>query len=212
MRLGLDLENLLQLPTNGRKARNEFGLGRDDLVVTIVGRLVPIKNHELFFNCAHIVAQKCDTHVRFLVVGDGELRSSLEQQVEHLELSSRTRFVGWQQDMAKVYQATDIVVLTSLNEGTPVSIIEAMAAAKPVVATDVGGVADIVADGVSGFVVPPFNSQALAEKIILLLQDKKLCGEFGQNAREIVSSQYSTQRLVRDVTGLYFDLMNKGRL
>lgn len=204
--LGLDLENLLQLSSDGLKSHGEFGLGHGDLVVTIVGRMAPIKNHELFFNCASVVAQKCGDHVRFLVVGDGELRSALEQQVKRLGLSSRTRFVGWQSEMAKVYQVSDIVVLTSLNEGTPVSIIEAMAAAKPVVATNVGGVSDIVSDGVTGFVVPSNNVQAITDKILILLASEKLRRTFGQNARKAVASRFTTKRLVRDVAFLYHDL------
>ena len=206
--LGLDLDRLLCLSSNGAKGDSAFNLNPDDLVVSIIGRLVPIKNHQLFLSSARLLVQQFGANVRFLVVGDGELRSTLEQQTVQLGLSDHVHFVGWQADVTKVYQASDIVVLTSLNEGTPVSIIEAMAAAKPVVATAVGGVADVVANGNTGFIVPSNDVQALTDKILILLKNENLRYQFGQRARKQVAFQFSTKRLVRDMDSLYQELNN----
>ena len=117
-------------------------------MVGIVGRLVPIKNHVLFIEAARqVLLERPD--VVFAIAGDGELRAMLEAEA-HRVLGERVRFLGWVFDLALLYAALDVVVLTSLNEGTPVALIEAMAAGRPVVATDVGGVAEVVRDDPNG--------------------------------------------------------------
>ena len=118
-------------------------------MIGIVGRLVPVKNHRMFLDAAaHLVPRPSSLVPRFWIVGDGELRDDLQRYATSLELNGTVRFLGWRRDLPAVYRDLDIVVLTSRNEGSPVSLIEAMAAARPVVATDVGGVRELLAGDV----------------------------------------------------------------
>ncbi len=125
--------------------RRELGLAPDVPLVGIVGRLSPIKNHYLFLEvAARIAAVRPD--VRFLVVGDGELGSAIRARAHRLKLSNRVIFAGWRSDLAQVYGDLDVLVSCSDNEGMPISLIEAMAAGCPVLATNVGGVPDLIDD------------------------------------------------------------------
>src|SRR5439155_15307328 len=142
--------------------RRTLGIAEDTPVVGIVARLVPIKAHEVFFEAARQVLQ-ADASVRFLVIGDGERRAELDALVDRLGLREAVIFLGWRRDMREVYADLDVVALTSRNEGSPVALIEAMAAARPVVSTAVGGVPEVVVDGVTGLTVPPSNPSAWAQ-------------------------------------------------
>jgi len=210
--LGFDFSRII----NGQKGflRKRIGLQKDVFLVGIVGRLVPVKNHELFLNAAKIVAGNCrHKNVRFVIIGDGEIdyRKSLEKKAEELDLTQKVIFAGWQEEMASVYQDLDLLVLTSLNEGTPVTIIEAMAAGCPVVSTDVGGVADVVEHGISGLLAPSGDAEALADHMLKLLEDDKLREEIEQNAKEKVLEKYSVARLHDDLRELYMQILNDKR-
>ena len=139
-------------------------------MVAIVARLVPIKAHEVFLRAARLVCAALPSS-QFLVVGDGERREALEALTAELGLGASVRFLGWRRDLERVYADAWVVALTSRNEGSPVSLIEAMAAERPVVATRVGGVPDLVEDGVTGCLVAPGDPEALAEALVALLQD-----------------------------------------
>jgi glycosyltransferase involved in cell wall biosynthesis len=137
-------------------------------LVGIIGRLVPIKNHDLFLQAAtQVAAQRDDVH--FVIAGDGERRDELRAQVAMLKMQERVTFTGWITDIKPVMAALDMMVLTSNNEGTPVSIIEAMAAGLPVISTDVGGVRDILRDGELGQVIPSGDVDALAAAMLKAL-------------------------------------------
>jgi glycosyltransferase involved in cell wall biosynthesis len=140
-------------------------------------------------------------------VGDGEERARLEALAAALGVSSRCRFLGWRRDVRSVYAAADVVVLTSRNEGSPVSIIEAMAAGRAVVCTDVGGVADVVTSGSSGMLVPYGDPDALAASIDGLLRDPDLRQRLGAEARRAVYPRYDVSRLVTDIATLYTSLV-----
>ncbi|HEV2881239.1 MAG TPA: glycosyltransferase [Pyrinomonadaceae bacterium] len=148
--LGLDVEAFANWRERRAAARVELGAGADELLVGIVGRLTEIKNHKLFIEAAHayLMRQAGGTgaarRVRFVVIGDGQLRGELEAQARALGIAERVTFTGMRSDPENFYPALDIVALTSLNEGTPLTLIEAMANARPVVATAVGGVVDLV--------------------------------------------------------------------
>lgn len=199
--LGLDLDDLVHANGDSAESRHALGLPSGGLVVAIVGRLVPIKDHALFFEAARRVATEFPD-VTFLVAGDGELRDELERSAREV-LGHKVHFVGWVSDLISLYAAADVVVLTSLNEGTPVALIEASAAGRPVVSTDVGGVSDVVIDGVTGFVVPPGDCAALAESLKRLLRDPELRIGFGRRGRQHVAARFSAVRLVDDITRLY---------
>jgi glycosyltransferase involved in cell wall biosynthesis len=204
--LGFDLQPLLTCEGFRGKLRTELGVTDENLLVGIVARLTAIKNHHFFLEAASRVYQQ-NQAVRFVVVGDGELRAELQQRATELGIAQVVYFLGWRQDLPVVYADLDLVVLTSLNEGTPVTLIEAQAAACPVVATTVGGVPDIVQDGQTGYLVPPEDSEAFAGAVLKLLAADRLT--VGQAGRQMVKAKFTVERLVRDIETLYTDLLKQ---
>ncbi len=205
--VGLELDHLAT-PPDRREARDRLRLPSDGPLVGIVGRLVPIKDHGTFLQAAaRIAAARPD--VTFVVAGDGELRETLERRARGL-LGERARFLGWVSDLPSLYAALDVVVLTSRNEGTPVSLIEAGAAGRPLVATRVGGVPEVVADGRTGLLVPPADPPAVAGAIERLLADPSLATDMGQRARAEMAERFSATRLADDLAALY-ELLLAGR-
>jgi len=200
--LGLELEPFLVAEGHRGELRQELGLGAETPLVGIVARLVPIKAHEYFLQAARLVREAVGG-AKFLVVGDGERRGELERLAQGLGLQGEVLFLGWRRDLPRVYADLDVVVLSSLNEGSPVSLIEALAAARPVVATDVGGVGEVVVDGETGRRVPPKDAAALAQAILTLLADPQRGQRLGLAGRQRVYPQNATQRLVCDIEKLY---------
>ena len=190
--------------------KKELGLSEDTLLIGIVGRLVPIKGHRYFLDAAKIISSQFTVHssqLKFVIVGDGELREELEDYTKKLGIANDVIFTGFRQDLPKIYADLDIVVLTSLNEGTPVSIIEAMAAGKPVVATNVGGVSSLVKNNVNGFLVSPQDAKALSDAIIKLLKNSDLRQKMGREGQSSVFPHYDISQLVKRVDFLYSSLM-----
>jgi glycosyltransferase involved in cell wall biosynthesis len=176
-------------------------------VVTTVGRLTAIKQHTLFLTVAAKIVSRQPEAI-FLIAGDGELRAELEATTRSLGLEGRVRFLGWRRDLATIYAATDVFVLTSRNEGTPVALIESMAAAVPGVSTDVGGVRDVIASPDLGVVVPPDDAEGLADAVHRLIGNRGHRRSLGVKAREWVTSRYTITRLVTEVSELYQQLMS----
>lgn len=202
--LGFDLEPFSR--STGREAvRAQLGLPEDCPVVGIVARLTAVKNIRFFLEVASAI-RAGHPSVRFLVVGDGELREELNEEARGLGLAQVVHFTGWKKDVAPIYQAMDVVVLTSDNEGTPVSLIEAMASARPVVATDVGGVRDVVQSEATGFVVPKGDLSGFAGAVSFLLEDDELRTRLGARGREEALSRFGLDRLVSDIEALYGQL------
>lgn len=207
--LGFDLAPFLE--ARGADFRRELGSsggdgGGGEALVGIVGRLTAVKDHRMFLRAAvRIVAVRPD--VRFVVVGDGELRKKLEAFAAGLGLGGKVIFTGWRRDMPRVYASLDVVALTSLNEGTPVSLIEAMAAGKPAAATDVGGVADVVEDGVTGFLARAGDDAAFAAIVLKLLGDREAAGRMGEAGRRKAAAGFTVDRLTADVACLYLALL-----
>lgn len=204
--LGLDLDRYHGVDAARGILRAELGLPADAPVVTIVARLVPIKAHEVFLEAARRVRQALPAS-RFLVVGDGERRAALEALAAELGLGGSVLFLGWRRDLEGVYADATVVALTSRNEGSPVSLIEAMAAGRPVVATRVGGVPDLVEDGLTGCLVPPDDAGALAAALLALLRDPERRRTLGQAARGRVCRAFTADRLVANVDALYGELL-----
>jgi glycosyltransferase involved in cell wall biosynthesis len=171
-------------------------------LIGIVARLVPIKAHELFFEAAAHVLKTLPT-ARFVVVGDGERRAELETLVERMGLHQAVTFLGWRRPMLGVYADLDVVALTSRNEGSPVAMIEAMASARPVISTEVGGVPDVVVDGVTGLTVPSGDAHAMGDGILRLLRERELADRLAAAGRRHVYPRYDSSRLVKDVRDLY---------
>lgn len=206
--LGLELGKFFDCEKERGKFRNELGLSGATLLVGIVGRLVPIKNHEMFLNAAKkILEMKPSPDIRFIVVGDGELKGHLESYAARLGLGSHVIFTGWRKDLAGVYADLDIVALTSLNEGTPVSLIEAMASGRPVISTKVGGVQDLVTEGLNGYLVPSQDTSVFVQRLSMLMTDGPKRRQFGLCGREKVGHKFSKERLVRDMKSLYAECL-----
>lgn len=200
--IGLDLNRLLALsPEPDPEARAVFGLEPDDVVLAFVGRLVPIKRLDVLLRGLSLALADAPS-LRLLVVGDGELREDYEALAARLGISNRVQFLGFRFDLEKIAAATDIAVLSSDNEGTPVALIEAGAAARASVSTDVGGVADIVAPE-TGRLVPAADPAALAAALVELANDASLRAKLGAAARARVAMAYHADRLMSDVAQLY---------
>lgn len=209
--LGFDLSPFVTIDAEARQsARAALGVAPDRFVVSTVGRLTEIKRHDLFLDMARQVAARVPA-VEFLIVGDGELRRDLESQAAALGIGEQVRFLGWRTDLRTIYGATDVFVLTSRNEGTPVALIEALASGVPGVSTDVGGVRDVVADGETGLVVPFGSPEALAASVAELLASPERRRDMGARGREAVLSKFRFQRLADDVASLYGERLRARR-
>jgi glycosyltransferase involved in cell wall biosynthesis len=204
--LGLDLERFENVERHRGGLRRELGLDSARPLIGIVARLVPIKAHEVFLAAARTLASRRED-ARFLIVGDGERRAELERLAAELGLGSTVTFLGWRGDLDRIYADLDLVVLTSRNEGSPVALIEAMAAGCTVVSTRVGGVPDVIEDGTTGRLVPPDDPTAIAHAMGDLLADAGLRRRLSAAARPWALSHYGSARLVRDVDQLYTRLL-----
>jgi glycosyltransferase involved in cell wall biosynthesis len=205
--LGFDLSDLAAIDDARRaSARRTLTLPASAHVVVTIGRLTAIKQHTLFLETAAIVAQR-DPAAVFLIAGDGELRGDLEQRTRALGLADRVRFLGWQRDLATIYGASDVFLLTSRNEGTPVALIESLAAGTPGVSTDVGGVRDVITGDDVGLLAPSGDAAALADGVLRLLGDRGRRQAMGDRGRASVVARYQIDRLVADVAGLYHELL-----
>jgi glycosyltransferase involved in cell wall biosynthesis len=204
--LGLELAELLAQTEPDRTLRQSLGWTEKHVVVGYVGRLVPIKDLETLIAGFETFAER-EPRARLLLVGDGDLRVALESRVRSLGLKGVGRFVGWRQDLTRVYGAMDVVVLTSRNEGTPVSVIEALAAGVPVVATAVGGVPDVIRHEETGILIPAGNPVALAGELERLTSDVNLRQRITMTGRSDVEQRFGRARLVSDIAGLYCRLL-----
>jgi glycosyltransferase involved in cell wall biosynthesis len=222
--LGLDLGLFTDHAARRGKFRHELCIPDDAILVGIVGRLTEIKNHQMFLNVAarlKAIDPACRRQgaIRFIVIGDGLLRESLERQKQSLGLDKDVIFVGGRKDPQFFYPALDVVVLTSHNEGTPLTLIEAMANARPVVSTNVGGVVDLLGDVIEdgpyrvcsrGISVPAGDEEAFVAALSRIIRDRSLRQELGERGLEFVEVNYSKERLFEDIKGLYGELMNDG--
>jgi len=185
------------------EARRRLGLPLDAPVVAFVARLTQVKRPDRF---AHAARALSETHpdAVFLVAGEGDLLDSLRSEMA--TLGDRARFAGWRGDVETVYAASDVVALTSDNEGMPVSLIEAASVGCPAVTTRVGAAAEVVIDGVTGFVVD-VSAEAVASGLSRLLEDSDLRNRFADAARAHASEHFSRSRLISDTANLYEELV-----
>lgn len=201
IRLGLELDELLGLPPPERRGKVVFGY---------VGRLVPVKELDTVVR-AFAVARAHVPGCRLVLAGDGESRAALERMVNELDVGEAVTFAGWHRDLCSVYRGTDVAVLSSRNEGTPVSLIEAMAAGRPVIATRVGGVPDVVSDGDTGLLVPRGDVDGFAQAMIRLARDAAERTAMGRAGRQRVRDRYSAERLAHDTRLVYTEAVRKRR-
>jgi glycosyltransferase involved in cell wall biosynthesis len=206
--LGFDLEPFFGCQQYKGEFLRELGLDDGTRLVGIVGRIFPIKNHHLFLESAARVSSNADA-VRFVIVGDGILRTEMENYARELSITDRVIFTGWRRDLPRIYAGMKVLVVCSDNEGTPVSAIEAMASGVPVVATRVGGLPDIITDGETGYLVPPRDPEALAGAVLRLLQDPELASRMGQASQTMARERFAVQRLITDTETLYLRLLKE---
>lgn len=209
--LGIDLEPFASPELRREKFRNEIGVAENEILVSFVGRLTEIKNIPMFLRAAAAVKGKAA--FKFAVVGDGHLRAALEKEAAELGIADIVTFAGNRKDTEDIYAASDIVGLTSLNEGTPLSLIEAMAGERAVAATLVGGVVDLLGtanehkDGFAvcerGLGVASGDVDAFAAALFHLAANENLRKRFGSSSKNFVDSQYSKGRLVEDIRKIY---------
>jgi len=210
--LGFDLQPFNDKRNQERDSkRKELGLTNDTIAIAIVGRFAPIKNHDLFFDAMHKVFAKTNKKLKLFVVGDGSERESIENQAELLneKYPDSVVLTSWITDIASFNAGIDLICLTSHNEGTPVSLIEAQAACIPVVSTDVGGVRDIVKDGDTGFVVPVNDADLFSEKVLELVENEKKRQKMSQNGWTFVKDTFHYNTLASNMDVLYRELLAK---
>ncbi len=204
--LGFDLARFAQIDAAARiAARTALAIPSDARVVTTIGRLTAIKDHALFLAVAQRIAREVPEAI-FLIAGDGELRARLEDQARALGIGDRVRFLGWRRDLDVLYAATDVFLLTSKNEGTPVALIESLASACAAVSTDVGGVRDVIESETVGRVAPNGDASRLASHVVALLQNRTLRQDLGASGRRMALARYGVDRLLGDVHALYREL------
>jgi len=204
--LGFELKPFLSCEIHRGEFRRELGLSNDTRIVGIVGRVFPVKNHRLFLDAAARLATR-EPSVHFVIVGDGVLRPYIERYALELGIADRVIFTGWRRDLPRIYADLDVLVVSSDNEGTPVSAIEAMASGCPVVATNVGGLPDLIVEGVTGHLVPPRDPEALADAILHLIQNPDALARMGQSARAMTQERFTLERLLSDIENLYRQLL-----
>jgi glycosyltransferase involved in cell wall biosynthesis len=207
--LGFDLGRFAALADEDRRrARAALEIPNGAIVISTVGRLTAIKQHGLFLDMAAILAAQSPDYL-FVIAGDGELRAELEARAAELGLAARLRFLGWRGDLDTVYGATDVFVLTSRNEGTPVALIEAMASGVAAVSTDVGGVRDVITSQAVGTLVPFGQPEQLAAAVARFAASAPLRREVGEAARAAVRDRFDVRRLLRDIDTLYQRLLGQ---
>lgn len=207
IRLGIEVDERVNGGDEARRAtRRMLGVAADAFVVGWVGRMTAVKRTDDVVRALRkLVDRDVDAHM--LLVGDGPDREHLERYAHELGVVRRCLFVGYQDDIGRFYEAIDALLLPSANEGTPVSVIEALAARRPAVATRVGGTPDVVRDGVDGFLVEAGDADALAERLAELAADPERRKRMGDEGRARVLERYAVGRLVDDVDRLYRSLL-----
>ena len=210
--LGLELERFAEACRGGEALRRALDIPAGATVLGSIGRLVPIKDHATLFRALARPGDVLPMHL--LVAGDGECRGDLTRLAEALGIRSQVHFLGWRSDLEAILDATDMIVSSSRNEGTPVALIEAMAAGVPVVATAVGGVPDLVQHDVTGWLVPPGDPEALAGAIRRLVVAPTIRARLAAAARPLALDRHGARGLIRRVEELYTGVLadRKGRV
>ena len=208
VRLGIELDERTDVDEGVRaETRRQLGVGDDAFVVGWVGRMTAVKRTDDVLRALRGLIDR-GVNAYLCLVGDGPDREHLEQYAHELDVVKRCLFVGYQDDVARFYSAIDALLLPSVNEGTPVSVIEALAAGVPAVATRVGGTPDVIRDGVDGFLVEVGDAAALSERLAELARDPQRRAKMGSDGRERVLGRYAVERLVDDMDRLYRSLLD----
>jgi glycosyltransferase involved in cell wall biosynthesis len=221
--LGFDLDRFRTDTGLKRTAfRKEFNIQDDEVAIGIIGRLVDVKDHRYFLRLVRNVLDKTSKKVRFLIVGDGEMRQELEAYCTELNIqfnafpnyqpvNALLTFCSWRTDIDCINAGLDVVVLTSKNEGTPVSLIEAQASGTPVISTNVGGVENVVEHGKTGFLADFTAEAKMTEHLLTLIEDENLRTMMSKNGWEHVGERFHYTQLTNNMDRLYRSLLNQGQ-
>lgn len=212
IQLGFDLHKFNEnLPERRKITRTHFAIEEDEIAIGIIGRLAPIKNHALFLDIIESISTQTTKKVVVFIVGDGSEKATIEQRIKLLQLPQniRIQLTSWIKDIGTFNAGMDIICLTSNNEGTPVSLIEAQAANIPIITTDVGGVRDVVDDENTGFIVPKESVDAFSEKLLLLIENSTVRERMSQNGWAFVEQKFHYKTLVGNMENYYRRLITE---
>lgn len=217
--LGFDLDRFQENIEEKRKSfREKYQIKDDEIAIGIIGRLVPIKNHQLFIKAIKEVQSKTSKKIRAFIIGDGEEKEQLIELLKRIDLDyaewlkdevpATVILTSWIKEVDWANAGLDIITLTSLNEGTPVSLIEAQASNKPIVTTNVGGVENIVLKDETAFITESNNLDQFVNAVLRLVENDKLRSEMSQKGWGFVKKEFHYSRLANDMKDLYFSLLN----
>lgn len=198
---GIDTDNF-DKSVDVRQKKAELGLRLEDPVVGNVGSLYPVKGQIFLLKAAKILLQKFP-NVKFIIVGAGELDNELKEQTKKLNLGNHVLFLGFREDIHDLLKVMDIFVLPSLSEAMPLCLIEAMACSLPCIASNVGGISEVIDDGVTGFIIPHADPQTLADRITYLLQNPQLAREIGKRGLQKVKANFDLRTMTNDYSKMY---------
>jgi len=212
--LGFDLSRFMDIPENWKcRFKEEYGIPQENTTIAIIGRLVPIKNHTLFID-AICELKKKHRNITALIIGDGELNAELKQYAQTKKLTTQNSFgknadilfTSWIKNMPYALAGSDIIAMTSLNEGTPVSLIEAQAAGKPIVTTDVGGIKNVIVEHKTGL-LSEFDAQDFSRKLDYIISTPSFIESAKNIGPQHVGERFSHLRLAQDIKNLYNQLL-----
>jgi L-malate glycosyltransferase len=203
---GVDVDQLALDARDSQGVKPEFGIPQDNRLVVHVANFTPKKRHEDLIRAARMVVDR-DPQTSFLLVGQGPLEADIRAQARAQNLQDNVVFAGFRTDAPRIIAAADVFVLPSLYEGLPIAMLEAMALGRPVVASRVGGVPQVISDGIDGFLVDPLEPGQLAEKVLAVLHDPKLQQKLSTNAVKTVREHFSVERMVASIESLYASVL-----
>ena len=218
--LGFDLSKFQENQEEKRKTfRAKYNLDDDEIAISIIGRLVPVKNHSLFLEGLKFVSEKTSKKIRAFIIGDGESRLAIETKATELNIpfedatktnkKSLLTFTSWIKEIDVALAGSDIIALTSFNEGTPVSLIEAQAANKPIVSTNAGGIENVVLVNETALLCANNNLPEFSSQLLKLIENNDLRAKMEQKGWSHVREKYHYTRLVNDMEKLYHELLKK---
>lgn len=194
-------------PEEKSSIRQKWGIAENDIVVGIVARLAEVKGHKHFIDAAEIISRE-NSNVKFIIAGTGPMEQELKNLTKQRGLEDRVVFTGFVENINEVFNIIDINVISSLSEALCLSLIEGMCIGKPSVATDTGGIPEVIKDGYNGFLVPVGNSSKLAEAVLKLVHDPELRKTMGSRGREIAAESFTADAMARNIEKLYEKVFN----
>ncbi len=203
---GIDIDKFKPQQTVRADTRQELGIKDDQILIGAIGNLYPVKGHSYLLDAASLVCKRHPEAI-FMIAGRGELESDLRAQAKNLGIENNLLFLGFRDDVHRLLQAMDIFAMSSLSEGLPVSILEAMASRTPIVATEVGGIPEVIVQGKTGYLAHSQSADSLAKGLIKCVGEQALTNEMIGRAYELVVSKHSLLSMLNEYEKLYKRLM-----